>query len=85
MAQGLAAIDWTVPWLAPWRARGQLLAQAVAAGQSCAQALSQLAAQLPTCPVRFVPQSALATGQAYEAFIFQTQQVPTREIGRAHV
>jgi hypothetical protein len=79
MAQGLAAIDWTVPWLAPWRARGQLLAQAVAAGQSCAQALSQLAAQLPTCPVRFVPQSALATGQAYEAFIFQTQQVPTRD------
>jgi hypothetical protein len=79
MAQGLAAIDWTVPWLAPWRARGQLLAQAVSAGQSCAQALSQLAAQLPACPVRFVPQSALATGQAYEAFIFQTQQVPTRD------
>lgn len=30
-------------------------------------------------PVRFVPQSALPEGQAYEDFIFGTRQVPTRE------
>ncbi len=29
--------------------------------------------------MRFVPQSALPEGQAYEAFIFATAQVPTRE------
>lgn len=79
MAQDLAAIDWTAPWLQAWRARGQLLAEAVAHGLPCAQALNALAEQLPTCPVRFVPQSALPPGQAYEAFIFETRQVPTRE------
>ena len=30
-------------------------------------------------PVRFVPQSALPDGTAYEQFIFETGQVPTRE------
>ncbi len=45
------------------------------AGQSCAEALNA-----PACsPVRFVPQSALPTGVAYEQFIFDTQQVPTRD------
>jgi hypothetical protein len=37
---------------------------------------------LNTCaiaPVRFVPQAALSTDQAYEAFIFGSQSVPTRE------
>ena len=37
------------------------------------------AEQVPTCPVRFVPQSELPPGQAYETFIFATQQVPTRD------
>lgn len=30
-------------------------------------------------PVRFVPQSELSAGMAYEAYIYKTQQVPTRE------
>jgi Protein of unknown function (DUF3025) len=30
-------------------------------------------------PVRFVPQADLPTGEAYEAYIFRTAQVPTRE------
>ncbi|MEI6484146.1 MAG: DUF3025 domain-containing protein, partial [Betaproteobacteria bacterium] len=37
---------------------------------------------LNTCaiaPVHFVPQEALPTDQAYEAFIFGSQCVPTRE------
>ncbi|MFT3813580.1 MAG: DUF3025 domain-containing protein [Acidovorax sp.] len=32
-----------------------------------------------TAPVRFVPQSALPAGMAYEQFIFETGQVPTRD------
>ena len=79
MTQDIAAIDWTAPWLQAWRARGQPLAEAVATGLSCAQALNLFAEQVPTCPVRFVPQSELPPGRAYEAFIFQTQQVPTRD------
>ena len=79
MAQDIAAIDWTAPWLQAWRARGQPLAEAVATGLSCAQALNLFAEQVPTCPVRFVPQSELPPGQAYETFIFATQQVPTRD------
>jgi hypothetical protein len=79
MAHGLEEIDWNAPWLQAWRARGQPLTQAVLAGQSCAQALNTLADSLPNCPVRFVPQSDLPQGQAYEAFVFDTQQVPTRD------
>ena len=79
MANGIEAIDWNAPWLQSWRARGQPLAEAIVKGQSCAQALNTLADTLPACPVRFVPQSDLPPGQAYEAFIFETQQVPTRD------
>ena len=79
MAQDIAAIDWNAPWLQAWRARGQSLAEAVAQGRPCAQALNALADHLSTCPVRFVPQSALPQGQAYETFIFETRQVPTRD------
>jgi len=79
MAHGLEAINWDAPWLLAWRARGQPLALAVAKGQSCAQALNTMAQEVPACPVRFVPQSALPAGQAYEAFIFETKQVPTRD------
>jgi len=34
---------------------------------------------LPACPVRFVPQTDLPAGTAYEQFIFDTGSVPTRE------
>jgi Protein of unknown function (DUF3025) len=33
----------------------------------------------PTAPIQFVPQTALPEGVAYEAFIFESGQVPTRE------
>ena len=72
---GLADIDWQAPWLADWRARGQPLAQAIAAGAPLHEVLNADA----SCPVRFVPQSALPAGTAYEAFIRDTAQVPTRE------
>lgn len=77
MASGLDAIDWAAPWLAPWQAQGQAVAAQVLAGHSCAHALNAQGA--PDAPVRFVPQQALPPGEAYEAFIFRSRQVPTRE------
>ncbi len=82
MAHGLEAIDWSAPWLAPLRQRGQALAaiaitKADGGGEGvCAQALNSAA---PAAPVVFVPQSALPLGEAYEAFINRTGQVPTRD------
>lgn len=71
----IADIDWSAPWLADWQAVGQLLAQRIAAGQSQPEVLSAA----NRAPVAFVPQSALPVGMAYEAFIRETRQVPTRE------
>lgn len=68
-------IDWSAPWLADWRAVGEPIARQVAAGMPQPEALS-LAGSVP---VRFVPQTDLPEGQAYEDFIFATGQVPTRE------
>ena len=80
MAPGLDAIDWTAPWLAPWQAQGQAVAAQVLAGQSCASALNAVDPRgAPSAPVRFVPQQALPAGDAYEAFIHRSRQVPTRE------
>lgn len=75
MAHGLGLIDWQAPWLAPYRAVGQTVATRVAQGQSCAQALGGCEA----AGVRFVPQSALPPGQAYEQHIFTRHEVPTRD------
>jgi len=69
-------IDWHAPWLADWRAVGEPIARQVGAGCPQPQALNQTQAPLP---VRFVPQAHLPEGQAYEDFIFSTDQVPTRE------
>lgn len=72
----LSAIDWAQPWLAPYRARGEAVAQAVQQASSVAAALS--ASRPENAPV-FVPQDALPAGQAYEAHIFETRTVPTRD------
>lgn len=74
MAHDLERINWTVPWLAPYRAVGEPLAQQVKAGRSCCEVLNEVGA-----PVRFVPQAELPAGVAYERFIFETGQVPTRD------
>jgi hypothetical protein len=78
VAHGLEAIDWAAPWLAPLRPQGQALAALADAGGEgvCAQALNSA---VPAAPVRFVPQSSLPPGEAYEAFIYRTGQVPTRD------
>lgn len=77
-AGAIATIDWRAPWLAPYLPLGPELAARVVAGASNAQALD--AARLGTeCTVRFVPQADLPTGVAYEQYIFDTDEVPTRE------
>lgn len=74
MAHDLAQISWAVPWLTPYRVIGVPLAQAVCDGGSNAEALDAAGG-----PVRFVPQERLPAGMAYERFIFESQQVPTRD------
>ena len=72
----VAAIDWAAPWLAPYRDPGEAVAQAVAQGGTVAAALQ--AAKPPAVP-DFVTQDALPEGQAYEAHIFRTRTVPSRD------
>jgi len=71
----LAAVDWAAPWLTPWRARGEPLVQQIINGLAQPQALNQAG----LAPVRFVAQSELPAGVAYEQHIFDTQCVPTRD------
>ena len=74
-ASSLEQIDWSQPWLAPWREHGLSVAQAVASGLPLHAALNRARA----APVQFVPQSALPPGEAYERYIFNSGQCPTRE------
>jgi hypothetical protein len=76
VAHGLEAVDWSVGWLAPWRQAGQPTASLTDGRLDCAQALNSA---VPSALVQFVPQSALPAGEAYEAFIYRTGQVPTRD------
>ncbi len=78
-AQVIERVDWSAPWLAPWRAVGEALALRVAGGEPQTAALNQAASALQNFPVRFVPQSELPTGVAYEQHIFETAGVPTRD------
>jgi hypothetical protein len=71
----LPAIDWAQPWLAPYRAPGETAAE-VARHTSVAAALQ---AVKPAPVPDFVLQGNLPAGQAYEAHIFQTRTVPTRD------
>jgi len=75
VAFGLEAINWSVPWLDPWRDAGEGLALQVEAGLTVAQALNAPG----MAPVRFIPQSELPAGSAYEQHIYDTGCVPTRD------
>ena len=68
-----ADIDWKRPWLAPYKAFSEL-----ATGYAASGTADALNAWGPA-PVRFVAQSVMPEGQAYEQFIFKTQTVPTRD------
>ncbi|MDH6167645.1 hypothetical protein M2282_002795 [Variovorax boronicumulans] len=71
----LPAVDWAQPWLAPYRAHGEAAAR-TASDISVASALQAI--KPPSTP-DFVHQDNLPAGQAYEAHIFQTRTVPTRD------
>lgn len=75
----LPAVDWAQPWLAPYRTPGEAVAQAALQG-SVAAALqgARVSSDMPGMP-DFVGQHALPAGRAYEAHIFQTRSVPTRD------
>lgn len=71
----LLNLDWQRPWFADWAPVGQMV-------EGHWRQTSQLTDALnanPAAPVQFVPQDNLPAGMAYEAFIFNTQQVPTRQ------
>jgi len=78
VASDLAAINWAAPWLAPYLPVGPDVAAMVAAGETGAAALNAALAPHAT-PVRFVPQSDLPPGEAYESYIFDSNCCPTRE------
>jgi len=71
----LRDIDWAAPWFAHWADLSLTLATDLATDTPLTDILNR---HLHT-PVRFVPQSALGEGQAYESFIGQHAVVPTRE------
>jgi hypothetical protein len=68
-------IDWSAPWFAPWRVPGEAIAAAALSSSDLPAALNAVA----LAPRRFVPQAELPEGVAYEAHIFATGDVPTRE------
>ncbi|QRX83906.1 DUF3025 domain-containing protein [Glaciimonas sp. PAMC28666] len=75
----LDVIDWRQPWLAPLRASATLIGT-----HNWRLAINNIAAardvrNLNGSPITFVPQAALPAGVAYEAFISDTGNVPTRE------
>ena len=71
----LPAVDWAQPWLAPYRSSGGAVEQAARHAGVAAALQAVKPAQAPD----FVHQDALPAGQAYEAHIFQTRTVPTRD------
>lgn len=73
-----AAIDWQQPWLASVRAVGESVAAQVLQGRAVYEVLNEA---LPAALAgwRFVPQSALPDGVAYESHIYTAHCIPTRD------
>ncbi|MBA4263197.1 MAG: DUF3025 domain-containing protein [Comamonadaceae bacterium] len=78
-AQRWPAPDWAQPWNAPFAADGAAVRTACERGVPLPQALTQRIGRIGRCGPRFVPQTELPEGMAYERFIFDTGSVPTRE------
>jgi Protein of unknown function (DUF3025) len=76
VAFSLPTINWQAAWWQPWAALGERVAAFIESGESVHAALNTFN---DTCAVKFVPQSALPESIAYEAFIFETKTVPTRD------
>ncbi|MDP3813239.1 MAG: DUF3025 domain-containing protein [Hydrogenophaga sp.] len=75
MSHTLSPHAWDRPWLEPYQAIGQrLVSSPLHASSLCA-----LLNGVSSGPRHFVPQTELPAGTAYEQFIFDTGQVPTRD------
>jgi hypothetical protein len=68
-------IDWGEPWFTPVADLGRRVNHLISQGASVSQALNKVG----KAPLRFVPQSELPEGTAYEQHIFDSGNVPTRE------
>ncbi len=81
MATNTLCVNWSQPWLAPYRTHGEALEKVRRGGLCVADRLNLLSAtnRQPTPGVHFVPAPALPPSEAYEAFIYRTQSVPTRD------
>jgi hypothetical protein len=81
MAQAfLQQIEWSRPWLRPLVSIAEPIVQA--SDWRAAANLAATRAQIHNAngfPIEFVPQASLPSGVAYESFIYDTGQVPTRE------
>ena len=79
------AVDWQQPWLSPWRDEAATVESLLAGGASVAEVINALHQQSAPSDLKlhwmpnFVPQAAMPADQAYEKFIFDTRQVPTRD------
>ena len=76
------SLRWDWPWQAHLQPFAQGIMAGLARGASVAEVANQAAqlllpSQRPT--IEFVPQACLPEGQAYEAFIFERRQCPTRD------
>ena len=72
---GSLNVNWDQPFFAGFRAKGIPVFDCIAQGIPVCEALQTTA----NAPFRFVPQSALPLGQAYEEFVFETNTIPTRD------
>ena len=66
--------DWQQPWYAAWSGAARCLSDRLTAGAPLHDGLNADG----RARVRFVPQEALPPGEAYEAFVARTGQVPVR-------
>jgi len=71
-------IDWQQPWFAPWAEVGRPAWAHVEQGQAVFSALAAAVPPGRAIP-RFVGDTALPAGTAYEAFVHASDSVPTRD------
>ncbi|WP_188381956.1 DUF3025 domain-containing protein [Oxalicibacterium faecigallinarum] len=76
----LAQIDWSRPWLASVRPTGEALAQSANWRHACNARMQAMALRNHRgLMLQCVPQEALPQGMAYEQFISDTGNIPTRD------
>ncbi|MFJ1254782.1 DUF3025 domain-containing protein [Cupriavidus sp. CuC1] len=84
LVAAVAQIDWAQPWFRPFATIGTALDSALKVGADLRAVLSTMATQRALrnargVPLRFVAQAELPAGTAYEAHIYATGAVPTRD------